>query len=444
MIEDLRWRRLALFSVTTLLAAAGLSACQDSPAPATAVSSAPVPVAPSPDVTAPALPRPDPAAPQSEVQAWVGQEVRAAFKAQTEGLLTGDFDRFAGAAQPGDKAVLAELQGRFRTLRSLQVTRFEQRIDGQPYALPKKGTWRVVHIVDHCFVDRDCAADEAVFDSFWVETAAGLRLTGFRPHDRKALCSSCQSYWTHPMSRPWETTELVAQAGARTLLAVPVKYRNRLTELSRRAEKAAAIADHYGVGDGTVGRYLVFVADDASWKRWYTGRPGRWVAGQALPTGPARIEVEVLASELTSGFADELLTHELAHVSTLRGDSYYGRDDVWFLVEGMADYVQKQRPGVDGYRKRYALDTLLRKRPLRSVSIKPPADDASLLDADGRYAVGFYAVSFLFKKYGKAKTLQFFQGAVQYGIGLDGASQSAFGKPWATVDKESAAHIRAL
>jgi hypothetical protein len=101
--------------------------------------------------------------------------------------------------------------------------------------------------------------------------------------------------------------------------------------------------------------------------------------------------------------------------------------DVWFLVEGMADYVQRQRPGVDGYRKRYALADLLRQRPLRSVSVKPSADDADLRDADGRYAVGFYAVSFLFERYGKAKTLQFFQGAVQHGIGLDGASQTAFG-----------------
>jgi hypothetical protein len=88
-----------------------------------------------------------------------------------------------------------------------------------------------------------------------------------------------------------------------------------------------------------VDRYRVFVADPKSWKLWYDGSPGDWVAGQAVPTGHARIETEVLATELTPTYADKLLRHELAHVSTLRNDNYYGRDDVWWLVEGMADHV---------------------------------------------------------------------------------------------------------
>ncbi len=401
-------------------------------------------VAPALEATTAALPRPGAGAPLSAMQAWVGQEVQAALRVQTRGLLAGDFREFAAAAQPGNKEVLAELQRRFRTLRSLQVTRFDQRIDAQPHALAKKGTWRAVHIVNHCFVETDCGIDEAVFDSLWAETPEGLRLTGFRQHDRNSPCWSCTSYGTRSLSRPWETTELAVRVGARTLVAVPVRYRDRLAELSRRAEKAAAVADRYRIGEPAVDRYRIFVADNASWRRWYAGRPGKWVAGRAIPTGAARIEVEVLESELTPDFTDELLTHELAHVATLRNDTYYGRSDVWFLVEGMADYVGQRRPGIDGYRKRYALGHLLRQRPLRSAGIAPPADDASLLDADGRYAVGFYAVSFLFERYGKQKTLQFFQGAVQYGIGLDGASQSAFGKPWATVDKACAAYIRSL
>jgi hypothetical protein len=269
-----------------------------------------------------------------------------------------------------------------------------------------------------------------------------MRLSGFAPHDRKSPCWTCASYGSRPYSQPWETADLAAQVGARTLVAIPAKYRSRLPDLSRRAEKAAAVADRFRIGDTPVDRYRIFVADDPSWQRWFSGHPGKWVAGTAFPTGPNRIDVEVHASDLTPGFSDELLTHELAHVSTLRNDTYYGQDDVWFLVEGMADYVATQRPGVDGYRKRYALDHLLRRRPLRSVAVEPPADHASLLDADSRYAVGYYTLTYLIKQYGKAKTLQFFQGAVQYGIGLEGASRSAFGKPWSTVDKACAAYVR--
>ncbi|BCY10893.1 hypothetical protein [Actinoplanes sp. L3-i22] len=434
------WAALA----AALLAAGALSACRAGTTPAVASASSPGSAAPVPEATPSSRPRPSAGAPTSEFQAWVGQEVRAAMKTETEGLLSGDFDKFAVAARPGDKALLAELQRRFRTLRALHVTRFDQRIDVQPHVLPTKGTWQVTHIVTHCFVETDCATDEAVFDSTWVETPDGLRLSGFRRHDRKSPCVSCASRETGPLSRPWETTELVSKVGPRTLVAVPIADRDRLDEVSRRAEKAAAVADRYLVGDGPIDRYRVFVADDASWKRWYDGDPGQWTAGQAFPTGPNRIEVEVLDSQLTAGFSDELLTHELAHVATLRNDTYYGRDDVWFLVEGMADYVQNQRPGVTTYRKRYALDHLLRQRPLRSVAVEPPADSAGLIDADSRYAVGYYTLTYLIDKYGKAKALQFFQGAVQYGIGLDGASQSALGKPWTTVDKECAAYLRSL
>jgi hypothetical protein len=442
-MKDLR-RRWPALTAAVLLSTGGLSACRSEGTAATAAASTPVSSAPSLEATAPSLPRPSPGAPDSEFQTWVGQEVRAALKIETEGLLTGDFAKFAVAAQPGNKTVLAELQRRFRTLRALHVTRFDQRIDAQPHILAKKGTWQVVHIVSHCFVETDCATDEAVFDSRWVETPDGLRLAGFPRHDPKSPCWSCADYGSLPLSRPWETTDLVAQVGARTLVAVPAKDRGRLADVSRRAEKAAAVADRYAVGDGKVDRYQVYVADDASWRRWYDGKPGTWVAGRAFPTGPNRIEVEVHESDLSASFSDELLTHELAHVATLRNDTYYGRSDVWFLVEGMADYVQRQRPGVTSYRKHYALSHLLGQRPLRSVAVKPPADDASLIDADSRYAVGFYTLTYLSKKYGKDKTLQFFQGAVQYGIGLDGASQSAFGKPWATVDEECAAYVRSL
>ncbi|GIE88436.1 peptidase MA family metallohydrolase [Actinoplanes regularis] len=444
MINDVPWRRLALVPVAAVLAAGSLSACRSGNTPAAVAASASASAAPPVELVAPSLPRPSAGAPTSEFQAWVGQEVRAAMKVQTEGLLSGDFGKFAGAAEPGNKALRAELQRRFRTLRALHVTRFDQRIDRQPLVRAKKGTWQVVHIAQQCFVEADCAIDEAVFDSIWAETPAGLRLTGFQPHARKSSCLRCVSYASRPYSQPWETTELIAQVGARTLVAVPPKYRSRLADLSRRAEKAAAVADRYRIGDTPVDRYRIYVADDASWRRWFGGYPGSWVAGVAFPTGPNRIDVEVRESDLTAGFSDELLTHELAHVSTLRNDTYYGQDDVWFLVEGMAEYVEHLRSGTGGYRNRSALNRLLRQRTLRSVSVEPPADNASILDAQGRYAVGYYTVTYLSQRYGKAKMLQFFQQAVQYGIGLDGASRTAFGKPWASVDKECAAYIRKL
>jgi hypothetical protein len=76
--------------------------------------------------------------------------------------------------------------------------------------------------------------------------------------------------------------------------------------------------------------------------------------------------------------------------------------------------------------------------------VTPPDRDGSATAANARYAVGYYALDHLIAKYGKPATLKFFQWAVQFGIGLDSASVSAFGKPWAEVDRECATAIRRL
>jgi hypothetical protein len=429
-----RWVAWLAALVVAVGAGAGAAVWQNTGTRAAATTA---PSAAAPVVAA--LPRPAAKAPLSERQAWVNQEVKTTLAEQTAGLLAGDPARFSANALP---AAAGELGRRFRTLRALQVTRFEQRIDGQPW-LEKDGRWRVVHVVEHCLVEPECALDEAVFDSLWKETAEGLRFAAFRPHDRDAACSSC-ALATRMLARPWATTELAAQVGARTLVAVPLRYRNRLAELSRQAEKAAAVADRYAVGDGRVPRYRVFVADSTAWKQWYSGFPGRWVAGRAIPTGQEQIEVAVQAAEVTGRTADDLLRHELAHVSTLRTNAYYGKKDVWWLVEGMAEYVQQNGAAPSSYPARQALLAFLSRRTLRSVMVTPPDRDGSATEANARYAVGYYALDHLIAKYGKPAALKFFQQAVQFGIGLDGASIGAFGKPWAEVDRECAAAIRRL
>jgi hypothetical protein len=403
---------------------------------------APVSAAPSFEAAPASLPKPSAGAPASEFQEWVTQEATAALHEQTAGLLAGDFDRFATHAQPGNTALTAELQRRFRTLRSLWVTRFDQRVDGQPFAIAgRPGSWRVVHLVDICFVETDCTVDEAVLDSEWKETATGVDLVALKVHDRDAHCFDCPAAPTL-FTRPWETTELVAQVGERTLVAVPLQYRGRLADLSRRVEAAAALADRYKVGTGTVDRYRVFVADARSERLWYRGYPGTWVTGTAYPTARDRIEVELHADQLTPSFTDVLLRHELAHVSTLRSNDYYGRRDVWWLVEGMAEYVGQQAAGASDRANKAALHRFLSRHELSTVVITPPARDATNSDASGRYAVGYYALNCLFQRYGKEATLTFFQGAIHNGTGVDGASRSAFGKPWPEVDSTCTAQVR--
>ncbi|MFG1992167.1 hypothetical protein ACGFJ7_19525 [Actinoplanes sp. NPDC048988] len=409
--------------------------------PATPAPVAAAPASPSPVVTVEPvkLKRPAASAPRSQWQAWVGQEAEAAMKRQSAALLAGDFAGFTADALPGAKA---ELGRRYRSLRSLHVTRFEQSVGGNPWPPAEAGgDWRVETLVDHCLVEKECAADYAYFDSMWRITPQGLRLAGYHVYDEATTCFDCTG-GSHTFSRPWETTELVARAGRRTLVAVPLAYRSRLADLSRRAEAAAAVADRYTVGEGRVDRYRVFLADAASWKRWYRGNPGSWVAGWAVPTGRDRIETEVLASEMTPGYSDELLRHELAHVSTLRNDSYYGKNDVWWLVEGMADHVALAGNPQGTAQERQDLHRYLRSHNLTTVAVPHPPDDASNDDAGGRYAVGYYALHYLIAKYGQKAALAFFQQAVQQGIGLEGAAISSLHKPWSQVNRECVAAVR--
>jgi hypothetical protein len=440
------WRRRGLLTgaVALLLVGAGVAVVAWWPSGSSPQAIAAAPSAGPPEFAAmpTVLPRPKAGAPGPERHAWATQEIKAMLRQQDTSLMAGEFAQFAASAVPGDKAAAAALRRRFDNLRALSVTRFDQRLEGSIRLKDvKRGRWQAVVAVSLCIVEADCAPDTAVFDTLWRETAEGLTFTGYATHDPEQTCGLACPLDLPMLVRPWETTDLAVQIGARVLVAVPARHRDRLPDLTRRAETAAAWADRYAIGDTPVHRYRVFVADDAAWRQWYTGFPGRWVAGQAVPTGTNGVEVGVLLSELSAGRADRLLRHELAHVATLRSSTFYGANEVWWLVEGMAEYVE-HGAGAGGYDNRAALRDFLRQRTLRSVAVRPPARSASATAAVARYAVGYYALNYLMSTYGKAKTLQFFQQAVQYGLGLDTAARAAFGKPWSKIDKACAAAVR--
>jgi hypothetical protein len=381
-------RRRWVFGAIALVAGAAVVAAitlwpsvAAKPAPA-ASASAPGPA----DLLPAALPQPSSGASVIQRGFWVAQEAARLESIESEALVAGDFTRYASVADPADTTAMRDLHRRFDNLRALKVTRFDSRMEGLPKLVDAaRKRWRVVNVSNLCLVESDCDPDVTMLDSLWTETPKGLRFAAFANHDYKSQCSRCNTP-VAPFVRPWEVTDLAVRIGKRTVVAIPVQDRAKLPALAAKAESAAAHADKYTIGNGPVDRYHVFIADDQAWKRWYDGLPGRWVAGQALPTGRSEVEVEAKLSELTPGYADTLLRHELAHVATLRSDRYYGRDDVWWLVEGMAEYAATEGP----YPDHADLRTYLRGHTLRSVVVTPPPASASVTDASSRYAVGYY------------------------------------------------------
>ncbi len=152
--------------------------------------------------------------------------------------------------------------------------------------------------------------------------------------------------------------------------------------------------------------------------------------------------MSVHITSLTASFTAELLIHELGHVATLRTNGHIDRDYLWWLIEGMAEHVQQNGTPPSRDEGRGDLRRQLSSRTLRSVQVEPPARNGSAAVARARYAIGYYALTHLLGRYGKPATLKFFEQAVQQGVGLDTASRSAFGKPWATVDRETAAAVQ--
>ncbi len=357
------------------------------------------------------------------------------------GLITGALDRQSAALRSGDlagflavvdernAALRGELSQRFTSLRAMQVAGWDESLVSAPTPAAD-GTWSAPVRLRYCFVVAGCTPVPITVGTSWTVAEGQALLTAF------GVSAADQ---TGP--RPWEVSALQAEVGRRVVVAGTSRWASRLPSILASAERAAAVTDRYSRWDGPPGRYIVYVAGPDEWARWYGAQQASWVAAYAMPLTETYTEIVLNASKVTPADAREVLQHEFTHVVTLSGVRH-SYPNSWWLIEGIAEYVQNVGRPITAYRslgdgRRYA-----RGGWDGSIALEEPSANASPTEANGRYAVAYLAVRRLVERFGEAKMLDFFAAVARNGTGLEAASASAFGQPWAEVSTDCTRYVR--
>jgi hypothetical protein len=243
--------------------------------------------------------------------------------------------------------------------------------------------------------------------------------------------------------RPWEISALKAAVGKRAIVATTNRYASRLPALLKQAETAAAVADKFAIAGKKPDRYRIFVAGPSEWKKWYGGDLPDWSVGFATPVGSERMEVVLNANEIQNSFLDEVLRHEMGHVATLPTDRYQHDGNFW-LIEGIAEYIQESGRAVTRYDGRSAVRRFVNAGKWDgSVTVSEPGEDAPDWQVAARYGIGYYAVRRMAERFGRAKMVAFFTAVVLEGnASLDAAARKAFGVSWSNVNNDCAKYVR--
>lgn len=140
---------------------------------------------------------------------------------------------------------------------------------------------------------------------------------------------------------------------------------------------------------------------------------------------------------------DQLLRHELGHISTLLGQETRVRHTPNFwLIEGLAEYIANQQEPFSAYGNRYWAAQFIRNQWNGALRVTAPTTKSSSRDAAGRYGTAFLAVTCLAQTYGQNKLLNFFQATAVQGEPLTDTAARELGVPWTTANRTCATKIR--
>jgi len=344
--------------------------------------------------------------------------VAVALKKLSDALLGRDQATYLRvAASPG---VTAMLQRQYRNLTAMRASVYRLGA-GAPMNGDKPGQWKIALNIDVCFIKPDCAPVHVVEPSVWQDTAAGPVLIALSPS------KSGSNWYENP--HPWELTDLVVAIGPRTMVAAPASLRGRLPAALAAAEKGAARADQYAVGQKP-DQYRVYLAGSGEWKKWFGGRRAKWAIGYAIPTGPLSADVVLNSAEISGSFLPGVMRHELTHTASIYGSHYW--TDKWWLIEGYAETAEHGLTwDATAVTRRFVDSGWNGRLPGSS-----PPDNASNASANGRYGVAFLAVYRLEQRFGRAALIDFFNQVIRSGWTFANAAPKAFHAEWAAVEAD--------
>ena len=369
-------------------------------------------------------------APKSEWRSWARTVADAALKAQADALVKGQEDGFVAPADPARKDLVTELTRRYKVLRAMGIGSYQQRVSGAPDDAGVRA-WKMETELSYCF-GSGCTVTDLPVETQWTYRGGKLLMT--------ALETSTDD-WNGP--RPWEVSDLSVKVGSRAVVASTKANAWRLDEAVQAADRAAKVADQFAKWHPAPTRFVIFLAGPSDWRKWYGKNEPNWAAAWTVPIGTYESEVVVRTEVVRQSSLEELLAHELTHVTSLAGDRDGVSAEHWWLIEGIADFAAFGTKPNSQYDAIAPVRNFVQSGRFKdNVAVTAPTDAAALEDAAARYGVAFLAVRHLAEKYGRAKMIDFFGAVVHKDDTLDAASRDAFGAAWSTVNADCARYVR--
>jgi hypothetical protein len=414
-----RWRGPVMIGVVVLaMIAAGLYALSTHPAAALVSHARPF-ATPSPSAS------PTPVTQVGDRTPARGQALRQRItqllNSQSGALLHQDR---AGFLSPATGKAQAALARQYRNLVLMKISQFQ--LIAEPLIVDAKtGLWKTNVSVLFCFVVPHCEMDTVTESQTWKDATDGPQLIALAPVTPD---SDAWFGWL----QPWQSDDLYVATGARTLVATTAALKSRLPDLLRAAEKGAAVADTFAIGQKP-DLYRIYLAGNAQWRRWYGGDTTSWAAGFTYSTGNSHADVVLDNVHAPNSYLDTLLTHEMTHVATVYGQ-FIWEDNFW-LIEGIANLAALPN-GLTVATWRDQTRSYVHSGWNHKLPTKPPADNASDRLAGELYGIAYLAMRRLDTRFGRAKLIDFFTQVVRSGSPLTTASTVAFGIDWSAVQTD--------
>jgi hypothetical protein len=379
--------------------------------------------------TIPKDPPPAADAPASAWADWARRSVDDAVRIQAKALLAGDEQGFEAVADPANATLVADLKRRFAVLRALGLGQWTETLTGGLHESTSR-SWSGDIRISYCFGERSCTAAEVVESSRWEVR-----------NDQLVMVALGKTDPDENGPRPWETDQLSVVRGKRAIVAATKVNEWRLDSAIVAADKAALIADQFAKWAPAPDRYVIFLASPIEWTKWYGHDQPDWAAAWAVPVGDTVTEVVVRTEVVQQRGLENLLTHELTHVTSLAGKRL-GQSSAWWLIEGIAEYATMLGQPINTYDGLEPTHAFVHGKWDGKPNVASPSTSANLDEASARYGVAFLAVRRIAEKYGQDKMVEFWGQVVHDNKSLEDASASALGAPWTTVSADCASYIR--
>ncbi|GAA2127978.1 hypothetical protein [Glycomyces algeriensis] len=384
------------------------------------------------------VPSPGPNASEAEILAYLKEQAQLVLDAQSESLLNNSVEGWLAAYDP---SLHDQMTRRFDTLTSMQVSRFDYRIASGPLedAAGAVPLYDISIALSYCFVEPadTCKAADIVFDTRWRAGDDGLVMVEV---------SNSEADGPHP----WEITDLVAAVGERTVTAVPLSMADRLDEALEVSEAAAVNADKWAYWEKP-DRYVIYIASDDEFESWFGGFwDSEDVLGFALPLSgtvdgerqPSTYATVMGVDRTGWGYGlTSVIRHELGHAVTLwAAPSERYADDTWWMVEGVAEYIDEGELTFEEYSRARDVRDYVAQGGCET-DILPPDGDDDTLAGSGKYGCGFLGVTYLIDEYGVEQFTELFGATAREGQPAVDAVQEIYGKSYAELMQEITAFI---